>query len=153
MKPLPKLQIALSLLKQNPNEVPVLLGDKSYDDREICSLAREEGVRPLIKHRDFSSLHKAWNARLDTDLYGRRSQNETVNSRLERKYGSFVRSRHWWKQFREVTLVCLVYNLNKMLYFRLTNTFGRTVLAVSQSGRAGGTEVDGDRVPHTTQFP
>jgi hypothetical protein len=24
----------------------------------------------LIKHREFSSLHMAWNARLDADLYG-----------------------------------------------------------------------------------
>ena len=78
-------------------------------------LAREIGVRQLMKHREFSSLHKAWNARLDADLYGQRSQNETVNSRLKRKYGAFIRSRRWWKQFREITLVCLVHNLDKAL--------------------------------------
>jgi len=84
-------QIAPSLIKRNTGEVAVLLGDKGYDDQKIRALARETGVRPLIKHRGFSSLHKAWNARLDTDLYGQRSQNETVNSRLKRKYGAFVR--------------------------------------------------------------
>ncbi len=108
-------QIAPSLLKRNTNAVAVLLGDKGYDDHKIRSLAREEGVRPLIKHREFSSLHKAWNARLDADLYGQRSQNETVKSRLKRKFGSFVRSRHWWKQFREITLICLVHKLDKTL--------------------------------------
>ena len=69
----------------------------------------------LIKHREFSSLHKAWNARLDAGLYGQRSQNETVNSRLKRKYGAFVRSRYWWKQFRELVVGCLTHNIDKAL--------------------------------------
>ncbi len=88
-------QIAPSLIKRNTSDVAILLGDKGYDDQGIRTLARENGVRPPIKHREFSSLHKAWNARLDADLYGQRSQNETVNSRLKRKYGTFIRSRHW----------------------------------------------------------
>ncbi len=78
-------------------------------------MARENGIRPLIKHREFLSLQKAWNARLDTELYGQRSQNETVNSRLKRKYGAFVRSRRWWKQFRELALACIVHNLDRAL--------------------------------------
>jgi len=60
-------------------------------------------------------IHKAWNARLDADLYGQRSQSETVNSTLKRKYGAFVRSRRWWKQFRELTIACLVHNLDRSL--------------------------------------
>ncbi len=108
-------QIAPALINRNTDDVAILLGDKGYDDREIRTLAREKEVRPLIKHREFSSLHKAWNARLDADLYGQRSQNETVNSRLKRKYGAFVRSRHWWKQFRELTITCLIHNLDRSL--------------------------------------
>jgi IS5 family transposase len=108
-------QIAPSLIKRNTDEVETLLGDKGYDDRKIRSLARGEDVRPIIKHREFSSLHKAWNARLDSDLYGQRSQNETVNSRIKRKYGAFVRSRHWWKQFRELTIACFTHNLDRSL--------------------------------------
>jgi IS5 family transposase len=108
-------QIAPSLIKRNTGEVVILLGDKGYDDQKVRALARDEGVRPLIKHREFSSLHKAWNARLDADLYGQRSQSETVNSTLKRKYGAFVRSRRWWKQFRELTLACLVHNIDRSL--------------------------------------
>ncbi len=52
-------QIAPSLIKRNADEVAALLGDKGYDDQAIRALAREEDVRPLIKHREFSSLHKA----------------------------------------------------------------------------------------------
>lgn len=108
-------QIAPSLIKRNTGEVTVLLGDKGYDDQKIRRLARHHEVRPLIKHREFTSLHKAWNARLDGALYGQRSQSETVNSTLKRKYGAFVRSRRWWKQFRELNIACLVHNLDRSL--------------------------------------
>jgi IS5 family transposase len=108
-------KIAPSLIERNTGKVAVLLGDKGYDDQKVRALARETGVRPLIKHREFSSLHKAWNARLDADLYSQRSQNETVNSRLKRKYGAFVRSRLWWKQFRELVIGCLTHNIDKAL--------------------------------------
>ena len=73
------------------------------------------GARPLIKHRELSSLYKAWNARLNAALYGQRSQNETVNSRLKRTYGAFVRSRLWWEQFRELVVDCLTHNIGKAL--------------------------------------
>ena len=108
-------QIAPSLIKRNINEVAAFLGDKGYDDKKIRTLARDEGIRPLIKHRELSSLHKAWNARIDADLYGQRSQNEAVNSRLKREYGAFVRSRRWWKQFREITIACITHNLDHAL--------------------------------------
>ena len=108
-------QIAPSLIKRNAENVAILLGDKGYDDQKARALARDAGVRPLIKHREFSSLHKAWNARLNADLYGQRSQNETVNSSLKRKYGAFVRSRRWWKQFRELVVGCLTHNIDKSL--------------------------------------
>ena len=108
-------QIEPSLIKGNRDNVSILLGDKGYDDQKVRVLAREENIRPLVKHREFSSLHKAWNACLDSDLYGQRSQSETVNSRLKRKYGAFVRSRRWWKQFRELALACIAHNLDRAI--------------------------------------
>lgn len=33
-----------------------LLRDTGYDDQKIRALAQKEGVHPLIKHREFSSL-------------------------------------------------------------------------------------------------
>lgn len=108
-------QIAPSLIKRNTDEVVILLGDKGYDDQKIRTVAHEEDGRPIIKHREFSSLHKAWNARLDADLYGQPNQSETVNSRIERKYAAFVRSRHWWEQFRELAVNCLTHNIDKAL--------------------------------------
>ena len=108
-------QIAPSLIKHNPEDIDILLGDKGYDDQKIRRLARQHEVRPLIKHREFTPLHRAWNARFDTELYGQRSQSETVNSTLKRKYGAFVRSRRWWKQVRELTIACLSHNIDRSL--------------------------------------
>ena len=108
-------QIAPSLIKRNPENIENLLGDKGYDDQKIRYLVRQHEVRPLIKHREFTSLHKACKPTLDADLYGRRSQSETVNSTLKRKYGAFVRYRRWWKQFRELTIACLVHNVDRSL--------------------------------------
>jgi IS5 family transposase len=61
-------QIAPQVVKRDVESITVLAGDKGYDDQKLRRLARDHDVRPLSKHREFSSLHKAWNARLDTDL-------------------------------------------------------------------------------------
>lgn len=88
-------KVAPALIKRNTDDVAILPGDGGYAEQKIRVLAREKVMRPLINHRKFSPLHKPWNARLDADLYGQRSQNETANSSLERKDGAFVRLRYW----------------------------------------------------------
>lgn len=103
------------MIKRNYENIDILLGDKGYDDKKIRRLARRYGGRPLIKHREFTSLHKAWNVRLDANLYGQRSQSETVNSTPKRKYRTFVRSRRWWNQFCEPTIACLIHNIDRSL--------------------------------------
>ena len=55
------------------------------------------------------------NARLDSDLYHRRNMNETVNAAIKQKFGVFVRSRLWWKQFRELGIKCIVHKLERSL--------------------------------------
>jgi IS5 family transposase len=65
------------------DEVDVLSGDKGCGDRKRRDLAREHDVRHLIKHRELTPLHKAWNTRLDTTLYNRRNTNETVNAAIK----------------------------------------------------------------------
>ncbi|MFC7060185.1 IS5 family transposase [Halovenus salina] len=109
-------QIAPQVVKRNAESITVLTGDKGYDDQKLRHLARDHDVRPLIKHREFSSLHKAWNARLDTDLYHQRNMNETVNAAIKQKFGAFVRSRVWWKQFRELVIKCVVHNIEREIF-------------------------------------
>jgi hypothetical protein len=40
---------------------------------------------------------------------------ETVNATIKKKFGAFVRSRRWWKQFRELVIKCIVHNLERGL--------------------------------------
>ncbi|MFC7252008.1 IS5 family transposase [Halomicroarcula sp. GCM10025324] len=106
-------QIAPQVVKRNAQYISILTGDRGYDDQSFRQLARELDIRPVIKHREFTPLHKAWNARLDSDLYNRRNMNETVNAAIKQKFGAFVRSRRWWKQFRELVIKCVVYNIER----------------------------------------
>ncbi|ELZ09105.1 putative transposase [Halovivax asiaticus JCM 14624] len=41
--------------------------------------------------------------------------NETVNAAIKQKFGAFVRSHLWWKQFRELVIKCIVNNLERGL--------------------------------------
>ena len=75
-------QIAPQVTKRNAASIAVLTGDKGYDDQELRRLARDHNIRPLMKHREFTPLHKAWNARLDSDLYHKRNMNETVTAAI-----------------------------------------------------------------------
>ena len=38
---------------------------------------------------------------------------ETVNSSVKRSHGSAVRAREWYREFREIVLMCLVYNIKQ----------------------------------------
>ena len=108
-------QIAPSLSNRNADTVAILRVDEGYGDQKSRSLAHENGIRPLIKHPEFSPLQKAWNAQLDAHLYGQRCQNETVKSRINGNMAAFVRSRHWWKQFHGLVVSCLSHSSDKTL--------------------------------------
>jgi len=124
-------QIAPQVVKRNVQSIAVLTGDKGIRRPETPAAARDHNIRPLIKHREFTSLHKAWNARLDNNLYHRRNMNETVNAAIKQKFGASVRSRLWWKQFRELVIKCLVHNQSEASVFP---TRGATVRDSERKG-------------------
>jgi len=106
-------QIGPIITERNLERFHILIADKGYDDRAHRERLREEGKKPLIKHREFKPYHKEANSRMDRKLYHRRGLVETVISVMKRRYGSGVRSRVWWRQFRELVALCLVYNLER----------------------------------------
>ena len=63
----------------------------------------------------FASYDHAHNARIDDDLYGQRSLTESVNSSIKRSHGSAVRACDWFRQFREITLIAGVYNVEQAI--------------------------------------
>lgn len=108
-------KIGWQVLRRNMNRFSTITADKGYDWDDLRTMLRENGVRPVIKHRVFGSLDAAHNARLDDDTYHRRSVVESVFSVLKRRYGDRLRSRCWYRQFREFTLKCAVKNIDDSL--------------------------------------
>ncbi|XGI83984.1 IS5 family transposase [Halorutilales archaeon Cl-col2-1] len=104
-------QLGLQVALRNAGDLHTLAADKGYDWMKLREKLREEDVRPLIKHREFRPIDQAHNARIDGSLYGQRSMSETVFSNIKRTLGTAVRARAWYREFRELVLICSVYNI------------------------------------------
>lgn len=106
-------QIGWQLALRNAGEIASLAADKGYDWQQLRDKLREEGMRPLIKHREFRPIDCAHNARIDGSLYSQRALSETVFSTIKRTLGHAVRARAWYREFREIVLMCAVYNIKR----------------------------------------
>jgi IS5 family transposase len=99
------------MLRRNLGRISTITADKGYDWADLRMMLRAHGVRPVIKHREFDSLDKAHNARLDDEVYHRRSVVETVFRVLKQRFGDRLTSRTWYAQFRELVLRIAAKNL------------------------------------------
>lgn len=106
-------QIILPLVDRTATKLLSLHADAGYDAKFVRDSLRLQGTRPVIKHRVFWNIDKAHNARLKN--YGKRNMSECVNSMIKRKYGDFVSCKTWNNQFKEMTLKCLVHNIDLMI--------------------------------------
>jgi IS5 family transposase len=68
-------------------------------------------VKPVIKHREFSSLDRAHNDRLDDEIHGQRAVVESIFAAIKQRFGETLRARTWFGQFRELVLKAAVFNL------------------------------------------
>ncbi|WP_273838060.1 IS5 family transposase [Halococcus sp. PRR34] len=101
------------IARRNAGDLRTLAADKGYDKNALRERLRELEIRPLIKHCIRAPYDHAHNARIDEDLYAQRSMTETVNSAVKRSLGYAVRARDWYREFREITLMCVVYNIKR----------------------------------------
>ncbi|ODR80831.1 transposase [Haladaptatus sp. W1] len=106
-------QLGWQVACRNAGDLHSLAADKGYDWMQLREKLREEGVRPLIKHRIFRPIDHAHNARVDGPRYRQRSMCETVFSAIKRTHGVAVRARTWYREFRELVLKCVVYNIKR----------------------------------------
>ena len=108
-------QIILPLVEKVMTNFPVktCCADKGYDSRHVRDTLREAGVRPLIKHREFTSLDKAHNKRMKPEDYNQRAKTETVNSSIKRKTGNTQTTKTHWRQHRETLLKTITHNINQ----------------------------------------
>src|SRR6056297_3791956 len=105
--------LAEQIARRNAGDLRSLAADKGYDKQQLRERLRELDIRPLIKHRIFAPYDHAHNARIDEDRYAQRSMTETVNSAIKRSLGYAVRARTWYREFREIVLMCVVYNIKR----------------------------------------
>jgi IS5 family transposase len=110
-------KIGPQVARRNAEDLRSLAADRAYDGKPFRDELREDGVRPLIKHRIYSSLDLAHNARMSRLWYNRRWMGETVFSSIKRTLGSAVRARSWHLEFREMVLKCTVYNLRRTVRY------------------------------------
>lgn len=108
-------QIAWQVLTRNLSKLGTVVADKGFDWDDLRHRLREEGIRPVIKHREFYSLDAAHNARIDDRTYHRRSIVEAEFYSLRKRFGSEIRARTWFGQFREVVLKAAVRNIERSL--------------------------------------
>jgi IS5 family transposase len=108
-------QIAWQMVTRNLDKLNILTADKGYDWELLRHKLRSEGVKPVIKHREFGWDGVANNALLDDTTYNQRSNVEATFFALRRKYGEIVRARTWYGQFRELVLKCAVRNVELTL--------------------------------------
>ncbi|RLM83467.1 IS5 family transposase [Halobellus sp. Atlit-38R] len=105
--------LAEQIARRNAGDLRSLAADKGYDKKSLRGSLRDLGIRPLIKHRIFAPYDHAHNARIDEQRYNQRSMTETVNSAVKRSLGFAVRARSWFREFREIALMCVVYNIKR----------------------------------------
>lgn len=105
--------IGMQVYRRNAEDLQVFLGDKGYSWSELRDECRENGTRPVIKHKEHNALKEAHNARIDDDLYHQRWMSETGFSLLKQDDGEKLRSRSWHGQFRELTRKCIMHNLSQ----------------------------------------
>jgi IS5 family transposase len=104
-------QVGQQVLSRNLDQLQTVTADKGYDWNHLREELRQADVRPVIKHREFSSLDIAHNARQNDDIYHQRSNVEAVFFALKQRYGNTLRARTWFGQFREIVLKAAVRNI------------------------------------------
>ena len=94
--------IGRQVISRNLDQPQTITADKGYDWDNLREELRDIGVRPVIKHREFSPLDLAHNARHDDGVYHQRSVVEVVFFALRQRYADTLRARTWFGQFREL---------------------------------------------------
>ena len=108
-------QIARQVLLRNLGNLETVVADKGFDWDELRQKLREEGIRPVIKHREFYALDAAHNARIDDRTYHRRSIVESIFFALRTRFGPTIKARTWFGQFRELVLKAAIRNIEQSL--------------------------------------
>ena len=100
-----------------------VVADKGYDSRKNrYFVLRKMKAYPHIPKRITSGatyIHKRTKLKFDEKIYHQRSKVETVFSVVKRKYGSWILSRSFETQKKEVILRMIAYNIDRKIILSL----------------------------------
>ena len=100
-----------------------VVADKGYDSRKNrYFVLRKMKAHPHIPQRRTSGptyIHKRTKLKFDKNIYHQRSKVETVFSVIKRKYGSFVLSKSFESQKKEVIMRMIAYNIDRKIILSL----------------------------------
>jgi IS5 family transposase len=105
--------LAAQIARRNAGDIRSLAANKGYDKQSLRKALSGLGIKPLVKHRIFAPYDRAHNARIDKKRYNQFSMTETVNLAVKRSFGFAVRAHSWFRNSREIALVCVVYNIKR----------------------------------------
>ena len=102
-------------VRRNADDLRSMAADNGFQDwhteYEIASL----GVEYLVQHQGSRSLAVANNALIRAKGYTQRWMPETSYSTIKRTQGGVLRSRFWYRQFREIVLLFALNNIKKLV--------------------------------------
>ena len=80
------------------------------DDHHVRTMIPPRHGRPTVKPAR-GRYRRLMQVRFDVEVYGQRSQVETVISMLKRRQAAFVRGKSYWSQCRDLRLMALTHNI------------------------------------------
>lgn len=104
-------QVGWKVLKRNLDKLSTITADKGYVWWLLRNKLRAEGVKPLIRRREFGWEGVAENALMNDSTYHQRSNVEATFFALRQRFGGTLRARTWFGQSRELVLKCAVRNV------------------------------------------
>lgn len=103
--------IGKQVLTRNVSQLHTITAEKGYDWDTLRYRLRDVDIRPVIRHREFTPLDAAHNARQDDETYPQRSTVETIFFALKQRKSDTLRARTRYGQFREFVLKSVVLNI------------------------------------------
>lgn len=95
-------QVVWQVLKRNLDKLSTITVDKGYDWWLLSNILRLEGVKTLIRRREFGWKGIAENVLMDDRMQYQRSDVEATFFELRQRFGGTIRARTWFGQFREL---------------------------------------------------
>lgn len=99
---------------RNADDLRSVAADNGFQDWHTEYESAALGVEPLVHHRGSTPMAAAHNALIRANGYTQRWMSETSYLTVKRTQDSALRSRFWYRQFREIVLMFAINNIKQI---------------------------------------